>query len=379
MMNMMNANAINPESLIQSSMMFSNNTYIKVLGMLYMILKVLNSKYDFIKKILKYFDYDFDSDSKNSKKFLIIDAKMDNISNDNQTLILSVFDRLSKIDNRSSSSVIYKDKKFHLRPNEKVKTIFDKNVLEIEYAVNKVQNQKKSYNDQNEDTYTNYDVLKIYADKIDIIQNFLDFCMQERNKNIKIVHKNIVLFNKNSNSLCFVKHKHNLQKNFDSIFINQKELLMNHIDDFKNNRINKLSLLLHGPPGTGKTSIIKALANELDRSIVYVKLSQVRTLDDLLLLFYSNTYAISTSGLNYTIENHRKLIVFEDIDCECDAVLKRSVLEKKKNEEKIKKIESNNEDKANNSYVGYNNSSNKDTTVSLSDILQAFDGILEPR
>jgi AAA+ superfamily predicted ATPase len=76
---------------------------------------------------------------------------------------------------------------------------------------------------------------------------------------------------------------------------------------------NKLNILLHGEPGTGKSSTIEAIATYLNKPIYYVDMKEARTNNDLKLIFdHVNSVAVGGG-----------IIVMEDIDAMTECVHKR--------------------------------------------------------
>jgi hypothetical protein len=87
-----------------------------------------------------------------------------------------------------------------------------------------------------------------------------------------------------------------------------------------------LGLLLSGPPGGGKTSTIKCVANEMGRHIINVKLHKHITRIQMENLFFNDTINVTQNGKNeqFIIPIYNRIYVFEDIDCqENDIVLER--------------------------------------------------------
>jgi chaperone BCS1 len=97
----------------------------------------------------------------------------------------------------------------------------------------------------------------------------------------------------------------------------KKREIMDDLDAFRNGkeyyaRIGKAwkrGYLLHGSPGTGKSSMIAAMANYLDYDIYDVELTSVSSNTELRRMF------TDTKG--------KSIIVIEDIDCTLDLTGKR--------------------------------------------------------
>ena len=193
-------------------------------------------------------------------------------------------------------------------------------------------------------------VLKIYSYKKNVYQinNFIDKIVKDYEDNLKNSRYNKLFIytlefkNNNYNDRDSFKNytweeiEFKSNKNFSNLFFADKDKLLDKINFFSNNETfyNKngipytLGILLEGEPGTGKTSIIKCLANYLNRHIVIMNMNKIKTNQELNSCFFEDTY--SSKNKLGSISFKDKLYVIEDIDCCLDIVKKRKNKEQNK-------------------------------------------------
>lgn len=115
----------------------------------------------------------------------------------------------------------------------------------------------------------------------------------------------------------------NTKKRFDTLKFENKEYILNILQKFKDDTLypshlaldNKLGIILHGPPGTGKTGFISCLANYLDRNVLIVNMNTIKTCSELDSIFFKDT-----------AEDNNYIYVFEEFDS-MKCVLRRDIEE----------------------------------------------------
>jgi hypothetical protein len=138
-------------------------------------------------------------------------------------------------------------------------------------------------------------------------------------------------------NFTFTLKKFETNRRFANVIGPEVALIQKRVEFFQKNKEwyddkgipYTLGLLLSGEPGTGKTSTIKCVANEMKRHIININLNNDITKSQMENLFFSDYLSVIIDGKteNIFIPVDSRVYVFEDIDCQNDLVMDREIKE----------------------------------------------------
>lgn len=142
--------------------------------------------------------------------------------------------------------------------------------------------------------------------------------------------------NEESGARVYKRYKLSGEKTFQSMFFKEKQMMLKLLGHFEKKTgkyaikgfPHKLGLLLHGPPGTGKTSLIKALAAHTGRSVVSISLSRIETNQELMDIVFDQSFLIKGEDMPVKLSFKDIIFVMEDVDAASPIVHARSAGDK---------------------------------------------------
>lgn len=133
-------------------------------------------------------------------------------------------------------------------------------------------------------------------------------------------------------------------------------------------------LLLHGEPGCGKASMIKAIAKETSRHILNLRFHDYLTQQQMNSLFFNERVFIHDSQDSYIIRQDQRLYCIEEVDCSSTIVLDRRL-----EEEEREKAQNGDESSLPGTIKGQEllEKQHMNQSLTLGFLLNLLDGILE--
>jgi len=344
------------------------------------IIKYLDNKRKLIKNITNELKYEKKSSIILEKKYInnnsnsaseLCDALLDYISNLNSVKYVK-YRNVFIINNTDEIDIVYEDKKVKL---QLLNTILGKDgdieiiILEFFSYEYELQDLRKILENIKKD----YDVKK--TNKLGNQPYYFNEIVQS----LRLDNERQLSFVNAPKYLKFSMTAFYTNKTLDNVYGHNAKLVREQFRFFINNKDwyakkgipYTFGLLLSGPPGVGKTSIIKAIASETKYHLINISLHNAMTKSQLNNLFYHDRIFVEKDNAveSYIIPLNKRIYIIEDIDCLTDIVLDRNF---KKNIEK---------DDTYNSITSkfLSDISTKDDSekLTLSFILNLLDGVLE--
>lgn len=216
------------------------------------------------------------------------------------------------------------------------------------------------------------------TDKNDILEDFSQYCIHKYIESLTI-HKWVQKIFINSDNKWTSQNSNNTRK-LDTIILKDelKETIKSDIDLFLNSKewyMNRdipysRGYLFYGLPGTGKTSMIKALSLYCKRHIHFLMLSKVNNDFELLELL---------KQLNY----NDTVLVIEDIDATIESVKSRNKINDESTNDGLRNRKKNSKKKSISISISESESEEDDNIkknksgVTLSGLLNAIDGVFD--
>ena len=265
----------------------------------------------------------------------------DSVTHIKEFSFLNIFNNSSKKNNKNFGTYMVIQKQNFLVSKEH--EIYAYTLISSHNSEDSKENKKKTYKIENI-------IIQIYSYKsnINIIKQFVEDITNDYLNSIDEIRDNkkfiYTLTKTNYDESRYEMWDENMfltTRHFNNIFFENKEQILNKINFFINNKDwyfekgipYSLGIGMHGPPGTGKTSLIKAIANYTNRHIIVISLKLIKTKQQLESIFFEERY--NSDNIKSSVGFNKKIIVFEDIDCIGDIVMNREK-QPQRNKELIK-------------------------------------------